>query len=75
MLKSSSINNSPSNFLSSLSSKNQSPVHNAKTTYQNVISNSHIHTLENGTLIIREVNKADEGLYLIDKILAVILLL
>ena len=53
--------NNPTNFLTT-NSKNQSPI-NSKITYQNVISNSHIHTLENGTLIIREVSKADEGLF------------
>lgn len=55
----SSINNSP-NYIN-LNTKNQSPSINTKSSYQNVISNSHIHTLENGTLIIREVSKADEG--------------
>lgn len=34
------------------------------THYQPVISNSHIHALENGSLIIKEVVKKDEGLYL-----------
>ena len=53
---------SSSNALSaSANGKNQSPALSSKATYQNVISNSHIHTLENGTLIIREVTKADEG--------------
>lgn len=55
----SAISSSP-NYLNT-NSKNQSPALNSKSTYQNVISNSHIHTLENGTLIIREVSKSDEG--------------
>lgn len=55
----SSINSA--NFVQASNGKNQSPILNSKTSYQNVISNSHIHTLENGTLIIREVTKADEG--------------
>lgn len=32
--------------------------------YQPVISNSHIHALENGSLIIKDVTKSDEGYYL-----------
>lgn len=32
--------------------------------YRTVISNSHIHILENGSLVIREVMKNDEGYYL-----------
>ncbi|RWS31663.1 Down syndrome cell adhesion molecule-like protein, partial [Leptotrombidium deliense] len=32
--------------------------------YQPVISNSHIHALENGSLIIKEITKKDEGFYL-----------
>ncbi|RWS15708.1 Down syndrome cell adhesion molecule-like protein, partial [Dinothrombium tinctorium] len=32
--------------------------------YQPVISNSHIHALENGSLIIKEISKNDEGYYL-----------
>ncbi|UYV61717.1 hypothetical protein LAZ67_1006135 [Cordylochernes scorpioides] len=32
--------------------------------YQTIISNSHIHTLENGSLMIREVDRSDQGLYL-----------
>lgn len=53
-----SISSSPA---ASANGKNQSPALSSKAAYQNVISNSHIHTLENGTLIIREVSKADEG--------------
>ncbi|XP_053207473.1 cell adhesion molecule DSCAM-like isoform X2 [Panonychus citri] len=43
----------------SLSSSSSSPLH-----YQPVISNSHIHALENGSLIIKEIIKSDEGYYL-----------
>ena len=52
------ISSSSSSSLSS-SSSSASPTH-----YQPVISNSHIHALENGSLIIKEINKSDEGYYL-----------
>lgn len=32
--------------------------------FRTVISNSHIHTLENGSLTIREVSEEDEGEYM-----------
>jgi len=32
--------------------------------YQPVISNSHVYTLENGTLIIKESSRKDDGYYL-----------
>ena len=32
--------------------------------FRTVVSNSHMHSLENGSLIIKDVNQEDQGLYL-----------
>lgn len=41
-----------------------SDISSSANAYRTVISNSHIHILENGSLSIREVTESDQGLYL-----------
>ncbi|XP_074599693.1 cell adhesion molecule Dscam1-like [Brevipalpus obovatus] len=61
----SSMASSSSSSSSLASSSHSSPhSHPPPTHYQTVISNSHIHALENGSLTIKDVSKMDAGYYL-----------
>lgn len=48
----------------SSSSLTGSSVHNPSHQFRTVVSNSHMHTLENGSLMIRDINEEDSGFYL-----------
>lgn len=46
------------------SNNNNNKLQQAPNNYRTIISNSRIHILENASLVLRDVGKADEGFYL-----------